>query len=160
MLGQKRRLEACHIAVGCNMGSTPEESDSGRSQCILDEESRYTLNRRLTQSSLPRILGGQKVKMRCQISAGSVDLSALEPEPWSPCESSLDCSNFNFFAGSSVFDLISGCSSECSGDLRFLDALPSRRPFDAGCEVVGTAASARALCMCGVGEFASSSSSD
>lgn len=63
MLGQKRRLEDCHIAVGCKGESAPEESDFGRSQRILDKESRYTLNRRLTQSNLPRILGGQKVKM-------------------------------------------------------------------------------------------------
>lgn len=63
MLGQKRRLEACHIVVGCKGERAPKEGDLGRSQRILDEESRYTLNRGLTQSSLPRILGGQKVKM-------------------------------------------------------------------------------------------------
>lgn len=63
MLGQKRRLEACHIVVGCKGERAPEASGFGRWQCILDEKSRYTLNRRLTQSSLPRILGGQKVKM-------------------------------------------------------------------------------------------------
>lgn len=63
MLGQKRRLEACHIVVGCKGERAPEARGSGRWQCILDEKSRYTLNRRLTQSSLPRILGGQKVNM-------------------------------------------------------------------------------------------------
>lgn len=83
----------------------------------------------------------------------------MEPDPRSPCESSLDCSNFNFFAGSRVFDLIPG-SEGSSGDLRFLDALPSGWLLEANCEAVKTAASTRAAWVCCVGRVASSSSSD
>lgn len=75
-----------------------------------------------------------------------MDLSSTEPEPWSPCESSSDCSNLNFFTESSVLDLVSGCEVS-SGDLRFLDAAPASWLLCTCCEVVETAASARSVCV-------------
>lgn len=86
------------------------------------------------------------MKMRCQISGGKADLSTAEPEPWSPCESSSDCSNLNFLTESKVLEVVSG-SEVSSGDLRFLDAPPAGWLLSTGFEDAETAASARTVCV-------------
>lgn len=133
MFGQKRRLEACQIALGCEEESLPGLSSLGGWRRIEDEGSRYTLNSRLTRSNLPRDLGGQKVKIWCHISAGRADLSTMGSS--SPCMPSRGCSNFTFLTASRALGP-SSLSDISPGDLRFLGALSSGWLLATGFEVV------------------------
>lgn len=86
MLGQNRRLEICQMALGVKTDKELLGRRAGFPRWTVDEGSKYTLRSRLTRSRLPRVLGGQKVKMWYHNSAGKLDHSGVCQLPCSALE--------------------------------------------------------------------------